>query len=120
MYVLFIYDSSTFVLRLLLFKTFINSELHISYMAGTRRSSWGSNQVQGLQKVVTGFVGLITLWLLMYVFEQVIVVVQPLINDSTTFSGAVTLLDALPNIIGLLGGIFLIMYVISGFRQVKA
>ena len=81
---------------------------------------YSGNQVKGMQKVITGLVGLITLWLLFYVFDSVIGALFDLgVNESTHFDGAATLITALPEIIGLLGGIFLIMYVISGFKDIK-
>lgn len=77
-------------------------------------------KVSGMQRVIRGLVSLVTLWVLMYAFEKILNVVDDYVTNTGQFGQAIDLLKNLPQILGILASIFLIMDVVQGFRQMRA
>lgn len=83
----------------------------MAYMSKTRSS--------GLQRVVWSLVSLVMLWILFFVFEETIDVVDNNVTNTGKFGNSIDLLNALPEIIGLIGSLFLIINIFKGFKQLS-
>lgn len=97
-----------------------------------KKKGKGFGGIKGLARVITGLIALVILWILMYAFQLIIKIFagEPnssnpsqylggFLNTSGQFGQSVTLLQNLPQIIGVIAGIFIVVYIVSGFRQMK-